>query len=97
MFHLDPVNKAPLEDDDIVAGYQKMSLKCPVGSAVSARVYWLTCFTAELYAHHDPVSCEDVSAPTVFRCHVVVFSHGADNDMDVSRLREGSERGRPDH
>ena len=30
MFYLYPVNKAPLEDDDIIAGYQKMSLKCLV-------------------------------------------------------------------
>ena len=39
----------------------------------------------------------DLCAPAMFRRHVVVLRHGTNDYMDVSSMREGSERRGPHH
>ena len=82
------------DDDDIVAGPQKMSLKCPV------RQFDFDAFrtlsngmdpAVELHAHQYALSVCAVCAFAMFRCNIMVLSDGADNDIYVPCLREGSE------
>ncbi len=90
---VDEVNKSASEDEDIVAGHQKMSLKCPVSDhlhPVSASR--LTSPLAELHADPNALSLEFLRAPAVLRCYVVVLGDGADHDMVVSCMRESPER-----
>ena len=91
------VDKAASEDDDIVAGHQKMSLKCPVCPALNLTLYlpWLTSHIAELHANHATMPLVHMCASAMLRCHVVVLRHGADDNMAVPSLREGPERRGP--
>lgn len=82
------------QDDDIVAGHQKMSLKCPVGFSFDFRGdVALTYVAAELHANNNALSLYTMRSFAVFRRNVLVFGHGADDNMAMSSLRESVECG----
>ncbi len=66
-----------VEDDDIVAGPQKTSLKCPVSTPASHAIVIValnaSIFSAELWSYQYSVSLLAMCSCTVLRCHVVVF------------------------
>jgi hypothetical protein len=81
------------DDDDIVAGPQKMSLKCPVSKSQYRQlaISYYSLPLAELRARKHSLPLVAVRSSPVLRCYIVVFSNGADNDMAVSRMRKDSE------
>lgn len=82
------------DDDDIVAGPQKMSLKCPVSQAESIASLTFSNLiqtTVELHAYQYALPFCSLCTFTMFRCDVVVLSDGADDDIHVPRLRKGSQ------
>ena|ERR1700722_8652237 len=84
------------EDDDIVAGPQKMSLKCPVRE-LKHDLYRAYTHAVELCPNQNAMPLIAMRASSMFRCNFVVFCDGTDDHMALSRLREGFEPRRFNH
>jgi hypothetical protein len=81
---------AEADDDDIVAGPQKTSLKCPVGIPATLVVVVLNAlvYSAKLLSYQYPVSFLALYSRTVLRCLIMVFGKRADDNVVLSSMRE---------
>lgn len=84
------VKQANADDDDIVAGPQKISLKCPVGSS---RPYLIldgaeapSHGTDKLHANRGTLAVTQMRACVLLRRNVLVFDDGDHVDMAVSNM-----------
>jgi hypothetical protein len=76
------------DDDEIVAGEQKMSLKCPV-SPIDTDCNEGISFSwhiVELRPYQAPCSIEEMRPSPMFRCNVMVQHDGADDNVALSHL-----------
>ena len=96
-FSIAPVIAVNTGDDDIVAGPQKMSLKCPVRQTYLQGVLHrvLICLAAELYARVHPLPLVKMCSCAVLRCHILVFYDGTNYDLALPSLRKNIGLQRP--
>lgn len=80
------------DDDEIVAGEQKMSLKCPVRPIRADKVnrFHFVVHAAKLCPDQTPCTVEEMRPPPMFRCNLVVQHDGTDDNMALPYLREGA-------
>lgn len=92
-----PVIAVNTGDDDIVAGPQKMSLKCPVRQTCLQGLLYrvLICLAAELYACVHSLSLFKMCPCAVLRCHILVFYDGTNYDLALPSLRKNIGLQRP--
>ncbi len=69
------------DDDDIIIGPQKMSLKCPVSDAIPVYNSPHTFFPADFYEGANPLPVFQMRAPPMLRCYFLVFHDGADDNV----------------
>lgn len=79
------------EDDDIVPGPQKMSLKCPVRTNLpfedgTPTYHSLRVRTVEFHSDQYSVSVVKMRASSMFRRYVVVLRNGANYNVVMSRV-----------
>lgn len=84
-FNVRQVLQSITEDDDIVAGPQKMSLKCPVRN-ISALHDPVDAFLVEFCPHCSTNSVVEMCTFSMFRRYIVVFGHGTNYNVALSCL-----------